>query len=129
MKTDLKTTIALLMIFIVTVIGTLLFAIYVLSTISTLKVTLISGPTNSLFYLAYLIAALLVGTAMVLFAIKRKMFRTMRVVFVIITGLILFSFFSFFLSPILVIAATVISLTQHLSRAKIHKLLLINFQH
>lgn len=107
MKTDLKTAALLLVVFAVTVLGTLLFAIYMLSTLSALKITFSSSPTSSLIYLAYLIAVLFIGTALMLFAIKRRMFKAMKIISALMTGLILFIFFSFFLSAILVIIATV----------------------
>ncbi len=108
MKTDLKTTAILLVIFGVTIVGTVLFAMYVLSSLSTLNVKLYNSPTQSLIYLGYLIFALLVGTVLTLFAIKRKMFKLMKVIFVVISGLILLSFFSFLLPAIFAIAAAVL---------------------
>ncbi|MGC8516313.1 MAG: presenilin family intramembrane aspartyl protease [Candidatus Acidifodinimicrobium sp.] len=108
MKTDLKTAIALLLIFIITIAGTVLFAIYILSSLSTLNVKLYNSPTQSLIYLGYLIFALLIGTALTLLAIKRKMFRLMRIIFILVSGLILLSFFSFILPAVFAIAAAVV---------------------
>ncbi len=108
MKTDLKTAVLLLIVFIVTIVGTVLFAIYILSSLSTLNVKLYSTPTESLMYLGYLIIALLVGTILTLFAIKRKMFKIMKIIFIIVSGLILLSFFSFLLPAIFAITAAVV---------------------
>lgn len=122
MKTSIKTLFLLLLILITIMISSLLFTIYMLSTLSYYNVSY-STVNHSIYYqilyMLYLFIALMLMTWVLIMLIKHNLSKVIFWIFVIVSSLIIFEFLSFLLPLIFSLIATVVIMVYYFKYANI----------
>ncbi|MDP8012766.1 MAG: presenilin family intramembrane aspartyl protease, partial [Nanoarchaeota archaeon] len=110
MKTSIGVMIAIMLIFITVMIGTLLFSKYLLSvlTANNLEYIVEYSPVGQYFYFLYIVTALLLVTWISLILIKHGLTKIIYLFFGFLVVVVLFDFFLYLLPPLINIIATAI---------------------